>query len=559
MKNIESARLEETVEHYLAEGFLQNIESGRLEETAEDYSMELIRNNVVLISKREYNGKIKYCQVHDVVLHLCLEKSREEKFMLPVKGNRSHFPPFCWKGSRVIFTFSNDLSKFSSWGSKKRKPFHQHLRSLTLTDLGEFYNWNPFSQCSKLRLLKVLDLSYINVKYLSSATLKPLIHLKYLAVDTDAYDFHPEPHLPYLETSIVEDLYKSTVLPTNFLKMERLRHVEIRKAKYDLEDNEHWMCEESSKLENLRILRRVSFRIRNADSPEVLLGRCPNLQELKIKFRGYEGYRSSVDVLLERLSQLQILSLTIHWTLYIPKLHLPTILKKLVLRKFITKSVISAIGRLPNLEFLKLQIESDVLDESEETKELEEWFQFRDITFHKLMFLKLSYLDISKWDASEESFPLLETLVITGCDKLEAIPLSFADIPTLKQIKLIGSLKECLEASAEQIKETVEDIEGCDRIDLIIRHQKFSYSSFQLEIKKECQALSSAVSWKPGYPLLIEEVGFPANIMSWIDFFFSTPSDNVGAEFSLSYAFLDIWQRGMLFQLIDLEFIIDHH
>ncbi|KAM3221224.1 hypothetical protein P3L10_020492 [Capsicum annuum] len=105
-----------------------------------------------------------------------------------------------------------------------------------------------------------------------------------------------------------------------------------------------------------------------------------------------------------------------------------------------------------------------------------------EITFHKLMFLKLSYLDISKWDASEESFPLLETLVITGCDKLEAIPLSFADIPTLKQIKLIGSLKECLEASAEQIKETVEDIEGCDRIDLIIRGNLKRSKSFHIPV-----------------------------------------------------------------------------
>ncbi|KAK4732065.1 hypothetical protein R3W88_025053 [Solanum pinnatisectum] len=87
-----------------------------------------------------------------------------------------------------------------------------------------------------------------------------------------------------------------------------------------------------------------------------------------------------------------------------------------------------------------------------------------DVTFHKLKLLKLVFLSISRWNASEESFPLLETLVISGCKNLMEIPLSFADIPTLKQIKLIRRYNKSLEASAVRIKEEVEAIEGCDRI-----------------------------------------------------------------------------------------------
>ncbi|PHU22427.1 hypothetical protein BC332_07534 [Capsicum chinense] len=49
---------------------------------------------------------------------------------------------------------------------------------------------------------------------------------------------------------------------------------------------------------------------------------------------------------------------------------------------------------------------------------------------------------------------------------LRRSPLSFPDIPTLKQVLLIGSLKEFVRASPMQIKETVEDIEGWDHIDL---------------------------------------------------------------------------------------------
>uniref|UniRef100_K4DEN7 NB-ARC domain-containing protein n=1 Tax=Solanum lycopersicum TaxID=4081 RepID=K4DEN7_SOLLC len=55
----------------------------------------------------------------------------------------------------------------------------------------------------------------------------------------------------------------------------------------------------------------------------------------------------------------------------------------------------------------------------------------------RILWLESHPFDISRWDASEESFPLLKTLVISWCDNLEEIPLGFADIPTLKQIKLI--------------------------------------------------------------------------------------------------------------------------
>lgn len=69
-------------------------------------------------------------------------------------------------------------------------------------------------------------------------------------------------------------------------------------------------------------------------------------------------------------------------------------------------------------------------------------------------------------DDSEESFPLLETLVIKWCDNLKEIPIRFADIPTLKQIKLIRCNNKSLEASAVRIKEAAEAIEGSNRIEI---------------------------------------------------------------------------------------------
>ncbi|KAM3357263.1 hypothetical protein P3S68_023977 [Capsicum galapagoense] len=235
-------RVSKLVSLWIEEGFVQDIES------AEDFLMDLISSNVVMVSNRGYNGKVKYCQVHDVVLHFCLEKSREENFMLAVKGHHVQFQPSEWKGSRVSISFSKDLSKFTSLGSKTWKPFHQHLSSLIMTNDTKFeWNsfcqvskvilWNPFRQVSEVRLLKVLDLSSFFVRALSSTTLKPLIYLKYLAVEADKFHFHPEPHLPHLVTLIVSSYAQSTLLTTSFRKMKKLRHVEIYNAELDLEDD----------------------------------------------------------------------------------------------------------------------------------------------------------------------------------------------------------------------------------------------------------------------------------------------------------------------------------
>ncbi|XP_009777479.1 putative late blight resistance protein homolog R1A-3 isoform X2 [Nicotiana tabacum] len=454
-------RVSKLISLWIAEGFVQNIESERLmEETAEGYLMDLISSNVVMVSKRRYNGKVKYCQLHDVALHFCLERSRQETFMLAVKEHYRDFQTSIWKESRVSFSFSTELSEIALLGSRTRKPFHQHVRSL-MTNGTEFLDWNPFRQVSELRLLKVLNLSSHLVIALSSATLKPLIHLKYLAVFTCEFDFHPESHFPHLETLIVKRFSASiisSVLPT-FWKMEKLRLVEITNAVFHLDNDKHRIFEESPKLVNLRTLRRVKFPIGDTDRVDMLLQRCPNLQKLDIIISGCKN-SSRICPRLENLTQLQILRLSFHPYQRISKLHLPSNIKKLVLSGTLTESAICFIAGLSSLEYLHLV---DFYYESEE------WC-LGDTTFHKLKFLKLEELYVSKWDASEESFPQLETLVIKQCEYLEEIPLSFAYIQTLKQIKLIWcNNNKSLVASAVRIKEEVEENEATDRIDLIIK------------------------------------------------------------------------------------------
>ncbi|PHT97519.1 hypothetical protein BC332_33543 [Capsicum chinense] len=133
--------LSELISLWIAECFVQNIEeSGRLEETAEGYLNDLISSNVVMVSGRRYNGKVKYCQVHDVVLHFCLNKSREEKFMLAVKGNPNRFQSSRWKDRRESFNFTDELFSLGS------KTFPQRLRSVIMTHEGNSCDRMSFYQ-----------------------------------------------------------------------------------------------------------------------------------------------------------------------------------------------------------------------------------------------------------------------------------------------------------------------------------------------------------------------------------------------------------------------------
>nr|XP_016499164.1 PREDICTED: putative late blight resistance protein homolog R1B-16 isoform X2 [Nicotiana tabacum] len=442
---------------WIAEGFVQNIEYEKsMEEAAEGYLMDLISSNVVMVEKRSYSGKAKYCQVHDVVLHFCLEKSREEKFMLAVKGNYNNFQPSHWKVTRLSITVTDELSACALLTAE---PFHQHLRSLITNDGGEYLQWNPFPQISKLGFLKVLDLSSYEVVPLSSIILHPLIYLKYLAVRTDQFDFHPESHLRHLETLIVLSS-KSVVLPPIFWKMEKLRHVEITGVNFYLKNIKQGIFEESSKLENLRILRDVCYPANDGEWMDGLLQRCPNIQNLRLTISWLNSREiCTFSPKLDSLTRLQLLDLSFEgWRFSITELHLPSNLKKLKLEGPHIVSAAPSIAGLPNLEYLKLEdwgIKS------------EEWC-LKDIKFNNLKLLKLVSLGISRLDDPEESFPMLETLVIKMCHKLEEIHPSFADIETLQQIKLIGRRPQTLEPSAVKLKEDIEEIEGCSRLTLIM-------------------------------------------------------------------------------------------
>ncbi|KAI5665166.1 hypothetical protein M9H77_24489 [Catharanthus roseus] len=184
---------------------------------------------------------------------------------------------------------------------------------------------------------------------------------------------------------------------------------------------------------------------------EMLFRKLPNVQTLKCQIkRTYFSLEEPKLILkLDYLSRLE--SLRVHYQTSgyqcssSFELHFPYTLKKLHLLNFRLpwSSMPAAISRLPNLEVLKLV--GGIFGKT---------WDVEDYEFQNLKFLKLQYLQIEEFNASDESFPLLRHFVVDECEYLQEIPIRFASISTLKIIEV----DRHLESSARYIQEEQKDL-----------------------------------------------------------------------------------------------------
>ncbi|KAH7847736.1 hypothetical protein Vadar_029670 [Vaccinium darrowii] len=72
--------------------------------------------------------------------------------------------------------------------------------------------------------------------------------------------------------------------------------------------------------------------------------------------------------------------------------------------------------------------------------------------FSQLKYLSFYHMNIENWNASEDQFPRLEVVVIEYCSRLERIPIDFAHLNELCEIKLFGCTQS-VEESARKIQE----------------------------------------------------------------------------------------------------------
>ena len=65
---------------WIDEGFVIYVEKQTLEEVAMEYLTELIHRSLVQVSKVRFDGKIKTCGVHDLLLEVIIRKMKDLSF-----------------------------------------------------------------------------------------------------------------------------------------------------------------------------------------------------------------------------------------------------------------------------------------------------------------------------------------------------------------------------------------------------------------------------------------------------------------------------------------------
>ncbi|PHT71222.1 hypothetical protein T459_26326 [Capsicum annuum] len=393
---------------WIAEEFVPNI--GTL-----SCLSDLVSRNLVVFSKTRGNGEMKCCIVPDQVREFCLTKIKEEKFMQHV-------------GKRLCMYIHDGMTS----DFKERESFGISQASLECIAHPKFSiskKKNLFPLLNNFRLIRVLHLLDFYLDDSWAAAFQSLTHLRYLAIFVKAFHFKWVSHLVHLQTLGVCSSY--IMMSPAIWKLEKLRHVDINEFPIRWADGERVKFEEPTDvvLHNMKTLGTCSMSV--ADMTPKFWNKFPNLEQLRLHIDelGDVPYYSD-----SRLMTLEMF---------------PSRLRKLSLSEtFLTDEIVSSIAKLQHLETLKL---SEIYFTGKKDWDLS------GKTFERLKFLKLHRVFMTHWYCSDESFPSLEYLVIKSCSKLEEIPLSFADVPTLRLIKVTDCSKSVGD-SALSIKQDMEDL-----------------------------------------------------------------------------------------------------
>ncbi|XP_027063223.2 putative late blight resistance protein homolog R1A-3 [Coffea arabica] len=417
---------------WVAEGFVETTHSKSAEDVANDFMMNLIGRSLVMVSKQRSTGGVRACRIHDLLHELCVKKAKEEKFLQLVRGYDELY----------AFNVPHHLRRLCI--NSKPEHFQESrlsiptVRCLLFFKFGprEPYTWFDLSFIFQVfKLLRVLDLSQINLGATLPREIGSLVQLRYLAVLGNMKSIPSSiTNLSNLETLILEIYGWLISLPDTIWNMKRLRHLHLKDESltggFDLPMEN---LDNSSQLCNLDTFSWVSLS--SWENMDKILRKIPNIRKLKCRLvvdcdPAKEGsYRILV---LDFLGQLESLNLRLRTEIderYPFEFHFSLTIKKLTLSCFcLPWSDISAIADLPNLQVLKLL---------EQTFVGEEW-NMKEEEFPKLQFLKLASLDIVKWTAleCENSFPRLQKLVLENCYNLVEIPSSLGNVSTLDIIEL---------------------------------------------------------------------------------------------------------------------------
>ncbi|GFP82781.1 putative late blight resistance protein homolog r1b-17, partial [Phtheirospermum japonicum] len=408
-------RFSDLIDLWVSEGFLKPIRGKSLEIVAEEYLKELIDRNLVLIHSQSFNGKIKWCNMHDLLRDLCLREAQKDKFLFVTR--------------QCEFDISQGIR------TQRRIGIHagtrpQVIDSLPSASLARSFvcdiHFQDVVPLLNFRLLRVLrawrvvdQKSHVenpDNRYRVKAIFQ-LVNSRLLAVDSDWGWLSRVPSSIYLlwnlQTLIVKGNYQ-VVAPSEIWKMPQLRHI---------------------KFDELYLPNPPPFSHMEGWSRYSLdnLGLLHNLESLSCCFDAFQ--MQSGHELVQNLT-------------------FPHSLKELTLQGCCLnwEDITTKIGSIPLLEVLKLKFKS-VIGKKWETVE----GQFCSL---KLLLIRMCD-ELEYWNTDSTHFPRLERLRLEALYNLKEIPLEIGEIPTLQVLELAWGT-DSANISATRILEEQEELGNVD-------------------------------------------------------------------------------------------------
>nr|GLL32155.1 putative late blight resistance protein homolog R1B-8 [Ipomoea trifida] len=363
------------------------------------------------------------------------------------------------------FLFLNSYNKM-----KKKNPYpsSEHVHSLLLSssqksdidlkqeELIAFANVFP--------LLRVLDIESFELSFQLPNELFSLNLLKYLAITTNV-NLLPKAfkNLRELQTLVIKTTERTLEINGGIWNMEKLRHVQTNASiQLPSPPQKTWRQNSTGKT-NIRSLSSIS----PTSCTKMIFSKTPHLKKLGVRGNLAELLEEKQEICL--FNNLQMLKCLENLKLYgqdESALKVPMLdkfahrLRKLTFCKtFFKWDEMRILGSLEELEVLKL-------DENAFRGEC--WDLKSDVVFNQLQYLRIGRTNLETWMVMENSFPVLENLVLRNCTSLEAIPIAFAKVHSLKVIELYHMTENATNSAKEVVAEQRRDKENIKGLDLKI-------------------------------------------------------------------------------------------
>jgi Leucine-rich repeat (LRR) protein len=220
------------VRRWIAEGYSRDMHGMTAEELGRRYFDELLDRSMILPGEAvtHYSGKVRSCQVHDIIREICISKAMEENLVFTLEDGcclsstqgaiRHLVIGSNWKRDKYVLESMLDLS---------------HVRSLTV-----FGKWKPFFISDNMRFLRVLDLEdTVGLKDDHLGQIGQLVHLKYLSIRNCRKIYSLPSSLGNLKYLQLLDVRGTSIFefPSTITKLQNLQHLHaddlFQRIRYD--------------------------------------------------------------------------------------------------------------------------------------------------------------------------------------------------------------------------------------------------------------------------------------------------------------------------------------